>query len=122
MFKPHKPIPSIKTLTAVAFFAIFTAFVSPVALQNNPKFLRTDCVKETGLAKVVCLAEALKAMLSPEQMAQLQLAYSKENAIKWSNFPEFRPTRVGIKLGQLNENQLAAAEALLFERRTAVNR
>ncbi len=100
----------MKTLTAVAFFAVFTAFVPPIN-HNTP--LSTDCAKETGLAKVVCLAEALKAMLSPEQVAQLQLGYSKENAIKWSNFPEFRPTRVGTKLGQLNEKQLAAAKALL---------
>jgi hypothetical protein len=104
----------MKTLTAVAFLVVLTAFVSPVALQkDNTQNLNIDCAKETGLAKVVCLAEALKAMLSPEQMAQLQLVYSKANAIKWSNFPEFRPTRVGIKLGQLNEKQLAAAKALM---------
>lgn len=112
----------MKTLTAVAFLVVFTAFVSPVALQKgNTQNLNIDCAKETGLAKVVCLAEALKAMLSPEQMAQLQLAYSKENAIKWSNFPEIRPIRVGIKLGQLNEKQLAAAKALLSGRRTAIH-
>jgi hypothetical protein len=85
----------METLSAFTFLVVFSAFVSPVARQKgNNQNLNIDCAKETGLAKVVCLAKALKAMLSLEQMAQLQLAYSKENAIKWSNFPEFRPTRV----------------------------
>jgi len=64
---------------------------------------------------VVCLADAFKETLSSDQTATLQLVYSKANAVKWSNFPEFaeRPRRVGIRLGSLSAAQLKAAKALL---------
>lgn len=66
---------------------------------------------------MVCLADAFKATISASQGATLQLPYSKTDAIKWSNFPEFaaRPRRVGIRLGSLNAAQLKAAKALMAE-------
>ncbi|GAB4038415.1 DUF3500 domain-containing protein [Spirosoma gilvum] len=75
----------------------------------------TDCSSEKGLAKLICLADAFKATLSAEQLTVLQRPYSKAEAVKWSNFPEFaeRPRRVGIRLGSLNANQLKAAKALM---------
>jgi hypothetical protein len=82
------------------------------SIDLSPK-ISADCAKEKGTAKVVCLAEAFKATLNAEQAAQLQLEYNKSNAVKWSNFPEFRPTRVGIRLGLLNPAQLAVAKALM---------
>ena len=74
-----------------------------------------DCASAKGLERVVCLADAFKATLTNEQVATLQLPYSKTNAVKWSNFPEFggRPRRIGIKLGSLNAAQLRAAKALM---------
>ncbi|WP_243650989.1 DUF3500 domain-containing protein [Hymenobacter gummosus] len=73
------------------------------------------CAAATGLARVVCLADAFKASLTPAQLAQAQRAYSKADAAKWSNFPQqfTRPQRVGIALGSLTAPQLAAAKALL---------
>ena len=73
------------------------------------------CASATGLARVVCLAEAFKATLSPSQLAEAQRPYSKEDAARWSNFPQqfSRPRRVGIALGALTAPQLAAAKALL---------
>jgi hypothetical protein len=61
------------------------------------------------------LADAFKATLSADQLATLQRTYSKSDAVKWSNFPEFseRPRRVGIRLGSLSAAQLKAAKALL---------
>lgn len=59
------------------------------------------------------LAENFKATLSDALLAQLQLPYSVSDAKKWSNFPEFRPLRVGVRLASLNTQQLAAAKALL---------
>ena len=43
------------------------------------------------------------------------MPYTKANAAKWSNFPEFggRPLRVGIRLGLLNPTQLKAAKTLM---------
>jgi hypothetical protein len=76
-----------------------------------------DCSSAKGLARVVCLAEAFKATLSADQVATVQRTYSKTDAAKWSNFPEFseRPRRIGIRLGSLNEAQLKAGKALLAD-------
>lgn len=74
-----------------------------------------NCGTATGLAKVVCLAEAFKATLTASQLAIVQLAYSKTDAVKWSNLPQAltQTKRVGIDFGSLNATQLAAANALL---------
>jgi hypothetical protein len=81
--------------------------VKPVAVPG--------CASATGLARVVCLAEAFKATLSSSQLAEVQRPYSKEDAARWSNFPQqfSRPQRVGIGLGTLNAAQLGAAKALM---------
>ena len=83
--------------------------------QNGGADTTTDCAKQTGLSKVICLAEAFKATLKEDQLLLLQLAYSKEDAVKWSNFPQgaTRPKRVGINLGSLTPAQLSAAKALM---------
>ena len=85
------------------------------AVNAVPARLPPNCALARGLAKVVCLADAFKATLNDSQLAALQLPYSKANAVKWSNFPEFgaRPRRVGLKLGSLNATQLKAAKALM---------
>jgi hypothetical protein len=86
---------------------------SPVAAA--PVHRRAGCASAEGLAKIVCLAEAFKATLTPEQVATVQLSYSKTDAAKWSNFPQAfsRPKRVGIGFGTLTPPQLAAAKALM---------
>lgn len=72
-------------------------------------------VKDTGLAEVVRLAEAFKSTLNEGQVAQLQLAYSKSSAVRWSNFPQAfsRPNRVGLALGSLNATQTSAFKSLM---------
>lgn len=74
-----------------------------------------DCNSAKGVTQIVCLAETFKALLSADQLVSLQRTYSKADAVKWSNFPEFseRPRRVGIRLGSLSDTQLKAAKALL---------
>ena len=74
------------------------------------------CETLVGTAKIVCLAENLKATLSETLLAQLQLPYSVTDAKKWSNFPQAfsRPSRVGLPFAMLNEQQLAAAKALMI--------
>lgn len=74
-----------------------------------------DCGSAKGMERISCLADAFKATLSAEQIATVQRMYSKADAAKWSNFPEFgaRPRRVGIRLGTLNEAQRKAASALM---------
>lgn len=76
-----------------------------------------DCSSLTGIAKVVCLAENVKATLSATQLATMQLDYSKANAVKWSNLPQAltQTKRVGIDFGSLNTTQIEAVKALLKE-------
>ena len=86
--------------------------------QNQPETAvatTADCESVKGLARIVCLADGFKATLSADQVATLQRPYSKTDAAKWSNFPEFsaRPRRVGIRLGTLSEGQLKAAKTLM---------
>lgn len=79
------------------------------------QMMLVDYSKEIGLTKVVDLAEAFKATLTKEQSALLQRAYSKTDAVRWSNFPQAfsRPNRVGLNLGTLNAAQLTAFKALM---------
>ena len=100
----------MKTLIYVFGFVILP-FCFPGIQQKQT--IATDCSKETGIAKVVCFAEAFNATLQEEQRASLQLEYSKNDAIKWSNLPEFRPTRVGLKVATLTANQRIAFKALM---------
>ena len=110
-------------LLCSAGLSLFTAigivyYPSPADVSvthHVPLIAVADCESEKGLDRIVCLADAFKATLSADQVAILQRAYSKSDAIKWSNFPEFaeHPRRVGIRLGSLNATQLKAAKALL---------
>ncbi|WP_240543684.1 DUF3500 domain-containing protein [Spirosoma foliorum] len=84
-------------------------------ISRQALLLTADCASAKGVERVVCLAEAFKATLTSDQIASVQRPYSKTDAVKWSNFPEFseRPRRVGIRLGSLSEAQLKAAKTLL---------
>jgi hypothetical protein len=92
-----------------------TLSVTVTAAVSNSATTNTSCNSTTGPARVVCLAEAFKAMLDPTQLAAAQLPYSKTDAVKWSNFPQgaTNPPRVGVKLGSLNTTQLAAFRDLM---------
>ncbi len=83
---------------------------APVAVTTS-----VDCDLVKGTEQIVCLANAFRQTLSADQQTTVQRLYSKADAARWSNFPEFseRPRRVGIQLGTLSENQLRAAKALL---------
>ena len=87
-----------------------TPVVSAISVQTKNGHTATG-----ELADVIKLATAFKSTLNKDQIATLQLAYSKADAVKWSNFPQgaTRPPRVGIKLGSLNDNQLKAAKAIM---------
>jgi hypothetical protein len=106
-------------ISIACFLAITGTFYffneKPVSTPIEPikNVQLADCSKDTGMAKIICMADNLKATLSDALLAQLQLPYSVSDAQKWSNFPEFRPTRVGVRLGALNTAQLAAAKAVM---------
>lgn len=74
-----------------------------------------DCNGTQGVEKIVCLANAAKALLTPEQIATLQIEYNLTNAKTWSNFPAALYPRLGLSLGSLNAIQLEAVKTLLKE-------
>ncbi|NID10581.1 DUF3500 domain-containing protein [Fibrivirga algicola] len=86
-----------------------------VSAAGSGTTVTTNCASVSGLAQVVCLAEAFKATLAATQLATLQLTYTKANAVRWSNLPQalYQAKRVGINFGALTATQLAAAKALL---------
>ncbi len=85
-----------------------------VSATGSGTAVTTNCSSATGLAQVVCLAEAFKATLSSTQLATVQLTYTKANAARWSNLPEgLYRNRVGINWGSLSTTQLTAARALM---------
>jgi hypothetical protein len=67
----------------------------------------------TGVAGVVNAANAFLATLTDDQKAAVLLDFSQANATNWSNLPEGIVTRVGIQLGTLSDEQLAAAKAVV---------
>lgn len=71
---------------------------------------------QAGHPRLVCLADALKATMPANRLAQLQLPYSVADAKKWSNFPPLGyPDRVGLTLGDLDAAQLSYVKAMLIE-------
>lgn len=83
--------------------------------KNSIAGFKGAALKDTSLARVIRLAEAFKATLKDDQLAQLQLTYSKSSAVRWSNFPQAfsRPNRVGLALGTLTSTQLSAFKDLM---------
>lgn len=68
-----------------------------------------------SVAKIVCLADSLKATLTTDQIATLELPYSYANSQVWSNLPVTMQARIGIKLGTLSASQLAIAKLIVKE-------
>jgi Protein of unknown function (DUF3500) len=84
-----------------------------IALTVNAIATTSNCDSLSGVAKLICLCDAFKSTLSTSQIATTQLAYTFSNIKTWSNLPAAMSARVGIKLGNLNTIQLAAAKAII---------
>jgi Protein of unknown function (DUF3500) len=72
------------------------------------------CTAAAGHEKLVCLTGGLKKLVTPELAAKFELAYSVEDARKWSNFPPvgYRD-RVGPTLGEFTLEQLGYIKTIL---------
>lgn len=73
----------------------------------------------TGIAKIVCLADAFKAQLDGTQVSTLQRTYSTTDAKKWSNLPQNLVSssnkRIGLSFGAMTSVQVQYAKALIKE-------
>lgn len=90
--------------------------VSTASPGSNTTVTTACSSLSSNVERMVCLADAFKATLSATQLATVQLQYTKENAVRWSNLPQaLSRNRVGIALGTLSATQLTAAKALIRE-------
>ncbi|MEY4935821.1 MAG: hypothetical protein RIS64_2180 [Bacteroidota bacterium] len=103
-------------LTGTLLFSLWGSY-QPTALKSSAQGVEAlpmppaACENLTGVAKVVCLADAFKATLSSTQLASVEIAFTMANAIKWSNLPG--AARNGLKYNTLSATQLAAALAVI---------
>jgi hypothetical protein len=75
---------------------------------------QTACDPAPSHDRLVCLADLLKAGMSPELGAELQRPYSVTEAKLWSNFPPMGfQDRVGPTLGDFTPNQRGLVKAIL---------
>jgi len=85
----------------------------------DPITVSTCTSTATGIAKVICLAEAFKSQLDASQITTLQTTYSVANAKRWSNLPQGlvngNNKRIGLNFGALNTIQVQYAKALIKE-------
>lgn len=79
----------------------------------------STCTSATGIAKVICLADAFKSQLDGTQVSTLQRTYSVADAKKWSNLPQglvqSANKRVGLSFGAMTTVQVQYAKALIKE-------
>jgi hypothetical protein len=74
----------------------------------------TDCGDAPSHDRLVCLADLLKAGLTPDLLAKLQRPYTVAEAKLWSNFPPMGfADRVGPTLGDFTPDQRGLIKAIL---------
>ena len=97
-----------------------TTATTTTSTNSNPDPATVStCASATGIAKVICLAEAFKSQLDATQITTLQSTYSVANAKRWSNLPQglvqSSAKRVGLNFGAMTTVQVQYAKALIKE-------
>lgn len=73
----------------------------------------SGCASQSGVAKIVCLANEFLATLTSTQQASVVLTLNLTNAKRWSNLPCGLSCRNGLLLSSLTTTQQTAALALI---------
>jgi hypothetical protein len=120
----------LTTVLAVSAASLFTSCkkddtttsttTTTTGTSSNPDPIAVStCSSATGIAKVLCLADAFKSQLDASQITTLQTAYSVTNAKKWSNLPQAlvnsSSKRIGLNFGSMTTIQIQYAKALIKE-------
>lgn len=100
--------------------ATSTTATTTTGSNSNPDPIAVStCASATGIAKVICLAEAFKSQLDASQITTLQTTYSVTSAKRWSNLPQglvqSANKRIGLNFGALTTVQVQYAKALIKE-------
>jgi hypothetical protein len=73
-----------------------------------------DCATPTSnVEKIVCLANAFKATLTPAQIATGEIALTTTTQARWSNLPGGVTIRNGLEFSTLTAAQIVAAKAVI---------
>lgn len=99
-------------LIIFSFFlaTIVTGFT--VKKPKNEAFYYSEAKK---IDKVISCANDFKATLSASQITDLEFDYTMDNIKVWSNLPASLFPRLGIRIGDLNEQQTKAIKKLIKE-------
>ncbi|MFT4094689.1 MAG: DUF3500 domain-containing protein [Niabella sp.] len=99
--------------TGTASFAIsFGGQTCTLSLTVNSA-TTSDCSSQTGVAQVVCLANAFLATLTSTQQSSVVLTLNLTNAKRWSNLPCALSCRNGLLFSSLTTAQQTAALAVI---------
>ncbi|MFT4152555.1 DUF3500 domain-containing protein [Parafilimonas sp.] len=100
--------------SGTALFAIsFGGQSCSLSLTVSGTSTTADCSSSTGVAKVVCLANAFLSTLTSDQQSSVVLTLNLENAKRWSNLPCALSCRNGLLFGDLTTAQQTAALAVI---------
>jgi hypothetical protein len=93
------------------FLSLVAGFVSPTLAAENAssKACRQAGGGKGDAAEVLAALGKLRPLLSEPQRAALEHPLNYDNAIHWSNLPLGIVPRTGLRLGDLDPNQAAAA-------------
>src|SRR5688572_13604224 len=96
---------------AVPLFITLAALAAGQASAAQSAVKVCGETRESGgdAASVAAAIARLKPLLSAPQIQALERPLNRESAIRWSNLPLGVVPRLGLKLGDLNEAQAAAA-------------
>jgi uncharacterized protein DUF3500 len=104
----------MRIASVLPLLALLAGAVSPTlaAEQASAKSCRHTPGGKGDAAEVAAALGKLRPLLSEPQRAALEHPLSYDNAIHWSNLPLAIVPRTGLRLGDLDANQAAAARAV----------
>src|SRR5882672_859663 len=97
-------------------FMVSAALGVVIVASGAARAVETDCRAAAGIhgtaAEVIAAATALHATLSAAQRGILEQPFDRTSAIRWSNLPIGIVPRAGLRFGDLDAAQSAAARRL----------
>ncbi|MEO8886409.1 MAG: DUF3500 domain-containing protein [Mucilaginibacter sp.] len=84
----------------------------------NPDVIKVEgCPTKAGIKQTLCLIDAFKAQLTPQQQQVVQLPYTVSDAKKWNNLPQgmvrAELKAPGLNFGSMTTKQIQYAKALI---------
>jgi len=100
---------SMRISWALALLLAFAGLVSNSAHAAGPVACRGKSGGAGNATEITAAFEKLGSLLDPQQKQALEHPFDYDNAIRWSNLPLGVVPRSGLRLGDLDAKQAAAA-------------